>query len=156
MKDPLDVNVPEIFKALKKVKENELLPEGEVSDYFSEVSQYPGFSLYLRHKKDIRFFYIDHDDFLSEIKDQTPVWNITMDGKIVRISLVYKYNNADVSVTLTFNAAKKEYAELIDIIRRDKSITLYFLVMLYGGLVLDSVKKLKMPSDAVKVLKTIQ
>lgn len=151
-----EVNVPDIFKALKKIKINEPLPGGGLFEYFNEHSQYPGFSLFLRHKKEIKFFYIDHDDFLSEIKDQTPVWDISMDGVILRLSLIYKYNNADVPILFVFNSSKKEYAELLEIIRKDKRIDVYFLVMLYGGLVLDSIQKLKMPPHIVSVLKNLK
>ena len=148
-----DYNIGEIFKALEKVKKDEMLPEGELFEYFLNNSHYPGVTLFLRHKNKTKFFYVDHDEFFMEIKGQKPDWDIVVDGKLVRISLVYKIRDRELPVAFQFDLAKREYRELLEVIRKDKTIELYYLIILYGGLVLDSVNKFKIPSHILDVLK---
>jgi hypothetical protein len=147
--------VADIFDALKKVKVDELLPEEGPLEFFYMGSQYPGVSLFLRHKKRVKFFYIDHEDFILEVKDKTPEWNISIDNNIVRIALINKVRNATPTINFVFDIADKTYKELLTILKKDKEIELYYLLILYGGLVLDSVKKYKIPADVVNVLKKI-
>ena len=147
--------VADIFDALKKVKVDELLPEEGPLEFFYMGSQYPGVSLFLRHKKKVKFFYIDHEDFILEVKDKTPEWNISIDNNIVRIALINKVRNATPTINFVFDIADKTYKELLTILKKDKEIELYYLLILYGGLVLDSVKKYKITADVVNVLKKI-
>ena len=147
--------VSDIFDALKKVKVDELLPEEGALEFFYMGSQYPGVSLFLRHKKKVKFFYIDHEDFILEVKDKTPEWNISIDNNLVRIALINQVRNATPTINFVFDIADKNYKELLTIIKKDKEIELYYLLILYGGLVLDSVKKYKIPSNVIDVLKKI-
>jgi len=151
-----EYDVSDIFKALKKVNNNELLPENSVFDFFYQNSQYPGLALFLKYKSRIKFFYIDHDDFILEIKDQIPEWEISIDKNIVRISLVYKVNGTTAPVIFVFDIADKSYRDLLQVVGKNKEIKLYYLSMLYGGLVFDSMIKFKAPSDVIKVLKKIK
>ncbi|MCL2155089.1 MAG: hypothetical protein FWH53_05435 [Leptospirales bacterium] len=146
----------DIFKALKDIKPDELLPEDGPLEFFYLGSQYPGVSLFLRDKKKIKFFYIDHEDFILEVKDKTPEWHISADNNLVRISLINKVRGATPTINFVFDIADKGYRELLDTIRKDKEIELYYLLILYGGLVLDSVRKYKIPSDVMDVLKKIK
>ncbi len=146
----------DIFKALKKSKIDELLPEGGVLDFFYQYARYPGVSLFLRYKSKIKFFYIDHDDFIIEAKDQTPEWNISVDKNIVRIGLLYKVHNTSASIYFVFDISDKSYRDLLIVVRKKKEIRLYYMTMLYGGLVLDSIKKFKVPSHIVNALKQIK
>lgn len=148
--------VIDIFKALKNSKLNELLPEGGALDFFYQHSQYPGVSLFLRYKSRIKFFYIDHDDFILEVKDQTPEWDISVDKNLVRIRLLYKYHNDTASINFVFDIIDKGYRDLLISIRKKKQIRLYYMPMLYGGLVLDSIKKFKVPAHIVNALKKIK
>ena len=146
----------DIFEALKKVKEDELLPEDGALEFFYTGSQYPGVSLFLKHKKKVKFFYIDHEDFILEVKDKIPEWHISVDTNLVRISLINKVRNATPTINFVFDVADREYRELLSIIRKDKEIELYYLLILYGGLVLDSIKKYKIPSNVLDVLKKLE
>ena len=146
----------DIFKALKEVKPDELLPEEGPLEFFYLGSLYPGVSLFLRDKKKIKIFYIDHEDFILEVKDKIPEWHISVDNNLVRISLINKVRGATPTINFVFDIDDKGYRELLEIIRKDKEIELYYLVILYGGLVLDSVRKYKVPSDVMDVLKKIK
>ena len=151
-----DYDTGDIFDALKKVKPDELLPEEGALEFFYKGSQYPGVSLFLRHKKKVKFFYIDHEDFILVTKDQIPEWHISMDNNLVRISLIYKVRNSTPTINFVFDMGDKEYRELLSLIRKDKEIELYYLLILYGGLVLDSVKKYKIPANILDVLKRLE
>jgi len=148
--------IADIFKALKDIKPDELLPADGPLEFFYEGSQYPGVSLFLRDKKKVKFFYIDHETFILEVKDKTPEWHISMDNNLVRISLINEIRNSTTTINFVFDIADKGYRELLDIIRKDKEIELYYLLILYGGLVFDSVAKYKIPSGVLDVLKKIK
>lgn len=145
----------DIFDALKKLKTDEILPEGGVFEFFYQDALYPGFTLFLRHKNRVKFFYIDHDDFILEVKDQTPEWGISVDRDLVRISLTYDVHESKAVINFVYNVSDDSYRELLKVIRKKKEIKLYYLSMLYGGLVFDSYKKFKIPSDIIDVLKKI-
>ncbi len=145
----------DIFKELRKSNVDELLKEGGALDFFYEYSDYPGVTLYLRHKNRIKFFYIDHDNIIMELKDQTPEWEISVDKNLLRISLVYKVNSDTIPIIFLFDLQKKEYRELLVAIRKVKKIKLYYLTILFGGLVLDSMIKFKVPANIIEVLKKI-
>jgi len=146
----------DIFKALKKVKKDELLPEEGVFNFFYEQSQYPGITFFLRHKNRVKLFYIDHEEFINEIKDQNPAWEITIEKSLVRIILLYKVRDTVVPVNFLLDIFKKDYRDLVIAIRKKKEVKLYFFPMLYGGLVFDSYRKLKVPSKILDVLKDIK
>lgn len=148
--------VIDIFKALRDLKADELLAEGGALDFFYQNLQYPGISLFLRHKNRVKFFYIDHDDLILEIKDQIPVWNISIDKNLLRLSLVYEVNAVSVSLNFLFDINQESYRELLNVVRRKKEIKLYYLSMLYGGVVFDSYRKFKIPSNIINVLKNIK
>jgi len=148
--------VIDILKELKKVKTDELLKEGGALDFFYGYSDYPGVTLFLRYKTKIKFFYIDHDDFVMELKDQTPEWNISVDKNLLRISFIYNVNGESIPIIFLFDLLKKEYRDLLVAIRKTGVIKLYYLTILYGGLVLDNIKKLKVPSDIIDILKKIK
>ncbi len=146
----------DVFKALRQVKLNELLPREGVFDFFYENSPNPGVSLFLRYKSRIKLFYIDHDDFILELKEQTPDWDINIDKNIVRIMLLYKVRDSIVPISFVFDISKKEYKELLIAIGKKKEIKLYYLSVLYGGLVLDSIFKIKVPPKIIGHLKKIK
>nr|AXS01269.1 hypothetical protein [uncultured bacterium] len=145
----------DIFSALKKIKADELIPQEGALEFFYMGSQYPGVSLFLKHKKVVKFFYVDHEDFILEVKDKTPEWHISVDENIARISLINKVRSATPTINFVFDLADKEYRELLSVIKKDKEIELYYLLILYGGLVLDSIRKYKIPQDVLNVLKMV-
>jgi len=151
-----EYEVIDVFNALKKVKADELLQEGGVFDFFYQNLQYPGISLFLRHKNRTKFFYIDHDDLIFEIKNQIPKWNISIDKNLVRISLLYKVHDSEIPINFVFDLSNQSYKDLLVVIRKKKEIKLYYLTMLYGGLVFDSYKKFKIPERIIDVLKKIK
>jgi len=151
-----EFDIIDIFKALKKIKKDDLIPEQGVFDFFYQNALYPGISLFLRYKNKIKFFYIDHDDFIMEIKDQIPEWSISADKNLVRISLVYKSQNSAVPIDFVFDISDNSYRDLLSVIRKNKEIKLYYLSMLYGGLVFDSYKKLQVPAEIADALKKIK
>lgn len=148
-------DVTDIFDALRKLKTDEILPEGGVFEFFYQDALYPGFTLFLRHKNRVKFFYIDHDDFILEVKDQTPEWGISIDRDLVRISLTFDVHGSNAIISFVYNISDGSYRELLKAIRKNKEIKLYYLSMLYGGLVFDSYKKFKIPSKIMDVLKKI-
>jgi len=147
--------IEDIFKALKTVKADELLPEDGPLEFFYLGSQYPGVSLFLRHKKNVKFFYIDHEDFILEVKDRTPEWHISVDNNIARISLINQVRGATPTMNFVFDVSDQSYRELLTVIRKNKEIELYYFLILYGGLVFDSIRKYKIPSDVIAVLKKL-
>ena len=148
--------VADIFDALKKVKPDELLPEEGVFNFFYQDSLYPGLSLFLRHKDRTKFFYIDHDDFIHEIKNQVPEWDISVDNSLVRISLIYNLHDSKAQINFVMDISNKTYRDLLMIVRKKKAIKLYYLPLLYGGIAFDSYKKLKIPAEIMNVLKKIK
>ena len=146
----------DIFDALKKIKPDELLPQEGALEFFYTGSQYPGVSLFLRHKKKVKFFYIDHEDFILEVRDRMPEWHISVDNNLVRISLINKVRSSTPTINFVFDLGDKEYRELLSAIRKEKEIELYYLLILYGGLVLDSVKTYKIPANVLDVLKKLE
>lgn len=148
--------VTDIFDALKKIKTDEILPEGGVFDFFYQDALYPGFTLFLRHKNRAKFFYIDHDDFIIEVKDQIPEWDISIDRDLVRISLTYDVHDSKAVINFVYNISEQIYRDLLNVIRKKKEIKLYYLSLLYGGLVFDSYKKIKIPAKIIDVMKKIK
>lgn len=151
-----EFEVIDIFNALKKLKPDEVLPEDGVFKFFYQDSLYPGLSLFLRHKDRTKFFYIDHDNFIQEIKDHVPEWNISIDNSLVRISLIYNIHDSKAEINFVFDISANSYRELLAIIRKKKEIKLYYLPLLYGGIAFDSYKKFKIPPDIMNVLKKIK
>lgn len=151
-----EFEVVDIFKALKKIKNDELIPENGALGFFYQHSQYPGVSFFVKHKKKIKFFYIDHDDFILEVKDQVPDWDISADGSLLRIIIVFKVHNARAVINFVFDLSDKNYVNLVKVLGKNKEINLYYLTMLYGGLVLDSSVKFKIPPKIIDVLKKIK
>lgn len=148
--------VTDIFDALRKLKADEILPEGGVFDFFYQDALYPGFTLFLRHKNRVKFFYIDHDNFILEVKDQTPEWDISIDRDLVRITLTFDIHNSNAVISFVYNISNESYRELLKVLSKKKEIKLYYLSMLYGGLVFDSYKKFKIPAKIKDVLKKIK
>lgn len=151
-----DFKAMDVFKALRKLKSDELLPEDGALQFFYAKTPYPGISLFLRHKNKVKFFYIDHDEFILDIRDQDPDWDVSIDRNLVRILFNYKINDTTASMSFLFDISDNAYRELLEVVRKSKEIKLYFLTMLYGGLVFDSYKKLKVPPRIVNILKTIK
>lgn len=151
-----DFEVIDIYKALKELKADELLPEEGVFQFFYQSSLYPGMSLFLRHENRAKFFYIDHDDFILQVKDLVPEWSISADNNLVRITLNYNVIDSKAAINFVFDLSDKTYRELLVVIKKKKEIKLYYLTMLYGGLVFDSYKKFKIPSEIIDVLKKIK
>ena len=148
--------VIDIFKALRNLKSDEMLPEDGALEFFYQHLQYPGISLFLRHGSRVKFFYMDHDDFILEVRDQIPDWNISFDKNLVRISLNYKINETTALINLVFDISDKAYRDLLIAVRKTKEIKLYYLTMIYGRLAFDSYKKIKVPSKIVDALKVIK
>jgi len=146
----------DIFKALRTLKSDELIPQEGAFEFFYQQAIYPGISLFLRHKNRIKLFYIDHDEFILEVKDQVPEWDISIDKNLVRILFNYRINDTSVSMSFVFDISDKGYRDLLEVVRKTEKIKLYYLTMLYGGLVFDSYKKFEVPSRIISVLKTIK
>lgn len=151
-----EYEVIDIFNALKNLKRDELLDEKGPFEFFYHNLQYPGVSLYLKHNNRIKFFYIDHDDFMIAVKDQAPRWDVSNDNNLFRIILIYKIHDSEVQVNFVFDLSDKNYVDLLKEVSRKKEIKLYFLTMLYGGLVFDSYCKIKIPHAIIKTLKKIK
>lgn len=151
-----EFQVPDIFKALKNLKKDELLSQDGALVYFYQNAQYPGISLFLRHKNRVKFFYTDHDDFIIEIRDQKPEWDLAIDGNLARISLIYTGHNNKGVINFVFDLADESYRGLLDIIRKKKEIKLYYLTLLYGGIVFDSYIRLAVPDKILSALKKIK
>ncbi len=146
----------DIFKALRNLKSDDFIPQEGAFEFFYQQALYPGISLFLRHKNRIKLFYIDHDDFILEVKDQEPEWDISIDKNLVRILLNYKIHDSSASMSFVFDTSKETYRDLLEAVRKTKTIKLYFITMLHGGLVFDSYKKFKVPSRITSALKTIR
>ena len=151
-----EYQVFDIFKALRTLKEDELLPEDGVFHFFYANATYPGVSLFLRHKNKTKLFYVDHDDIILEIKNQTPEWDISMDQNLVRISLIYKVRDTSVTLNFLFDTTKEIYRNLLGVIAKNKNIKLYYMILLYGGIVFDSYVKFKVPSKIIDYLKRVK
>ncbi len=151
-----EYKVIDVFKSLKTLKKDELLPEGGALDFFYQNLQYPGISLFLRYKNKTKFFYIDHDEFIVTIKDQTPEWGISIDKNLLRLILHYKVNNYEVPLNFVFDLSNETYIDLLNVVRKNKEIKLYYLTMIHGGIAFDSYVKLKVPSRIINALKQVK
>ena len=150
------INAIDIFKELRNLKSDELLPSTGALEFFYQHLQYPGVSLFLRDKNRVKFFYLDHDDFILEVKDQTPEWTISSDENLVRITLNYKFHSASAVISFVFDISDKSYRDLLEVVRKKKEIKIYYLTMIYGGLVFDSYKKFKVPAEILTALKAVK
>jgi hypothetical protein len=101
----------------------------------------------------VKFFYLDHDDFILEVRDCIPEWDISSDKNLVRITLNYKINDDSAAINFVFDISDEKYRELLNVVRKKKEIKLYYLAMIYGGLVFDSYKTLKVPDNILSALK---
>ncbi len=143
----------DIIKSLKKIKDGEVLPEDGATQFFYSNSNNPGDVIYLNSGRRVNFFYVDHDEFIIEIRDQEPGWNIDVEKGIAKITLFFEDNNNHVPMNFNFDLTKEEFRSGIKILGRKKKFSLTFLTMLYGGLVKDSMHEYKIPDRIVKVLK---
>lgn len=150
------IDAIDVFKSLRNIKTNELLPEEGPLQFFYQHLQYPGITLFLRHKKRIKFFYIDHDDIILDIKDLVPEWTISKDKNLLRISLNYQVNDASIPINFVFDISNKEYRDLLTVMSKNKEVKLYYFPMLSGGLVFDSYKKFKIPPGIITALKKVK
>jgi len=146
----------DIFKALRAVKFGELIPQDGVLNYFYDQVQEPSTTLFLKSKKRVKFFYVDNDDFITSIMEQVPNWVIDVDKNILRINLLFKSSTDVVPLVFNFDAAKPDYIDAVKLISKKEEFDLYFISILYGGLVVENRVKLKIPKSILKTFKSIK
>lgn len=143
----------DIIKSFKKIKDGENLPDSGATQFFYSNSNNPSDVIYLNSGRKVNFFYVDHDEFIIEIRDQEPGWNFEVEKGIAKLTLFFKDNNTHVPMNFNFDLSKEEYRSSITILGKKKKFELSFLVMLYGGLVKDSTRIYKIPDRIVKIIK---
>ena len=146
----------EIFTALKDVKFGELMPEDSILAFFYDQITDPSTTLFLKSKKRVKFFYVDNDDFLSSIVEKTPEWVIDIDKNILRINLMYQVETELIPLIFNFDIARDEYKEAIRLITKKEEFELYYLSILYGGLVVEKRVKFKIPKSILKTFKKLK
>lgn len=146
----------EIFRDLRGVTEGELLPSDGFLGVFYKSMSHPSTTMFLKNRKKTKFFYIDHDDFICSIMDQRPHWVLDIDKNMLRLNLIYELNGTAVPMVFLFDIAKEDFRMAIKLLARKGVFDLYFLSILYGGLVLEKRVKLDVPKSILKTFKSIK
>ncbi|HOP64392.1 MAG TPA: hypothetical protein PK358_15805 [Spirochaetota bacterium] len=154
--DDFMVSEEDIFKALREIKAGELLPSGGIFAFFYENVANPSTVLFLKTKKKAKFFYIDHDDFILALVDQSPNWVLDIDKNILRLNLIYEIDGSSATLAFVFDVIKEEFRNTIRLLAKRGVFDLYFFSILYGGLVLEKRIKYTIPKSILKTFKSIK
>lgn len=146
----------DIFKALREVKIGELLPSDGFLGFFYDSVSNPSTVLFLCSKKKAKFFYVDNDEFLYGIMDQTPHWILDIDKNILRINLLFTINGNTIPMGFLFDTSVDAYKNTLKLIAKKGEFDLYFLSLLYGGIVLEKRVKYEIPKSIIKTFKSIK
>ncbi len=146
----------EIFKSLKNVKFGDLLPKDGAFAFFYEQVLHPATSLFLKSKKRVKFFYVDHDDFFPMVMGQDPEWVLDVDENLLKINLLFQAGEDPVPVIFVFDIARGDYRDAIRLINKSGKFELYFISILYGGLVVENKVEFKIPKSILKTFKSIK
>lgn len=146
----------EIFKSLKDARFGELLPQNGAFDFFYDQVNNPSTALFLKSKKQVKFFYADHDDFLAQIMEEIPEWVIDLDKNLLRLNLMFRSGGEVIPLVFIFDIAREEYRDAIRLVSKSGEFDLYFMSILYGGLVLEKRVKLKVPKPILKTFKSVK
>lgn len=146
----------DIFKALREVKNGEMLPSDGCLGFFYDRVDNPSTVLFLSTKKKAKFFYVDNDDFLNMIMDKTPHWILDIDKNILRVNLLYEINGNTIPMVFIFDTAVEEYKKTIKLIAKKGEFDLYFISILYGGLVFERRVKYDIPKSIITTFKSIK
>lgn len=146
----------QIFSALRGVREGGLLVSEGPLGFFYENVHNPSTTLFLKTKKRAKFFYVDNEDFISSIKDQSLHWVLDIDKNILRLSLIYEINGNSFPLVFIFDIAKDEFRSVLKILAKKGVFDLYFLAILYGGFVLEKRVKIDIPKSILKTFKSIK
>lgn len=145
----------EVIRALRKQKEGELLPDDGVFAFIYEKLDGPSITLMVCTKNETEFIYIDNEEFISLVKDSKPEWIIGVDKNIVRLMMMYNINGSQLLISFVFNLEDDTNRNVISQLVKKKVFSLNYLNMLYGGVVLDSRVKLKLPDNIIAALKKL-
>jgi len=139
----------EALELVKSVREEEMIPRDGATELFYKMASYPGESFFINADKKVELFYADTDDFINEIKDQTPGWALEADENLVRIILLYREMENVIPLNFIFDISKELYRDSLRLLMAGEEFSLTMLSMLYGGLIVDSRHLYKIP-DHIK------
>lgn len=145
----------DIIKSLKKQKEGELLPEEGHFNFMYDQLNGPCIPFMLSTKKEVVFCYIDHEEFILNIKDADPEWIVEVDQTIVKLIMMYNINESQLMISFNFDIAKEMFQDALMLLIKKKQFSLTYIALLYGGLVIDSRVTHKIPDKVIKALKEL-
>ena len=145
----------DIIKTLKKHKEGEILPREGLFGFMYDQFNGPSISFMVGSKKDVQFCYVDHEEFIILMKDGDPDWIVEVDQNLVKLIMMFNINNSQLTISFNFDMVKEMYQDAIMLLIKKKEFNLAYISLLYGGLVLDSRVKMKLPDNVLKSLKDL-
>ncbi|HPS58378.1 MAG TPA: hypothetical protein PK514_09750 [Spirochaetota bacterium] len=145
----------DIIKALKKQKPGDLLPEDGLFGFMYNQLNGPSIPFMISTAKETAFFYIDHEEFIIHVKDLDPEWVVEVDKNLVKLIMLYNIEDHQLLISFIFDVAAEMYQNAIKLLIKKKEFNLNYIAMLYGGLVLDSTVKYKIPDKAIKAFKNL-
>jgi len=151
---PENIN-DELIRALRSQKEGELLPDDGVFSSIYQQLNGPSISLMISTGKESEYIYIDNDEFIGLVKDIQPEWMIGADRNLVRLMMNYNINNSRLVISFVFNLEDDSGRNALYLIKKNKTFSLNYLNMLYGGLVLEARVKYRLPDSIISGMKKL-
>jgi hypothetical protein len=145
----------EVIKALKAHKVGEMLPDDEVFAFIYERLDGPGIPMMICARKETQYIYIDNDEFISLVKDARPEWVLGTDRNIVRLMMMYNIYGRQLLISFNYDLNDDKSQNAIKLLVKKKEFNLNYLNMLYGGLVLESRTKFRLPERIIDELKQL-
>lgn len=145
----------EVIRAIRDHKEGELLPEDGVFAPIYEQLNGPSIAIMVCTDSETQYIYIDNDEFINMIKDVEPEWILGSDQNLTRLMMMYNINGSQLLISFVYDMNDEMYRNAVKLLIKKKAFHLNYLNMLYGGLVLESRTKLKLPEHIVAALKKL-
>lgn len=145
----------EVIRAIKEQKEGELLPDDGVFASIYEQLSGPSIPLMVCTDSETQYIYIDNDEFISMVKDSEPEWVLGSDKNLVRLMMMYNINGSQLLISFVYNLLDETNRNAINLLIKKKEFHINYLNMLYGGLVLESRTKFRLPEHIVAALKNL-
>jgi hypothetical protein len=146
----------EVFLELDKIQSGELLEREGVFSFFYENITDPSTTLFLKSSKEVRFFYVDHDDFLYDIMELVPAWNLDVIENVLKINMIFNLQGNVIAIPFNFDLKKEVFRNALIMLGESGKFSITYMSILYGGFVFEKKVDFALPQSIIDTLNTLK
>jgi len=110
----------------------------------------------LKGTREVRFFYVDHDNFLYDIMDLVPGWNLDVVENILKLNMIFNLQGSVIAIPFIFDLKREEFRKTLIMLGESGKFNLTYLSILYGGFVFEKRLEFDLPKSIVESFLTLK